>query len=72
MMYKNRNFKIRRYKRKYFISKEEYEKIEEILDIGLAKAMEETKDDELLSYDEIKELLGDKWKCYLPKHLLRI
>jgi hypothetical protein len=60
MMYKNRNFKIRRYKRKYFISKEEYEKIEEILDIGLAKAMEETKDDELLSYDEIKELLGDK------------
>ena len=60
MMYKNRNFKIRRYKRKYFISKEEYEKIEEILDIGLAKAMEETKDDELLSYDEIKGLLGDK------------
>jgi hypothetical protein len=46
--------------RKYFISKEEYEKIEEILDIGLAKAMEETKDDELLSYDEIKGLLGDK------------
>ena len=60
MMYKNRNFKIRKYKRKYFISKEEYEKIEEILDIGLAKAMEETKDDELLSYDEIKGLLGDK------------
>jgi ribosome-binding protein aMBF1 (putative translation factor) len=60
-MYKNRNFKIRRYrKKKYFISKEEYEKIEEILDIGLAKAMDKTKDDELLSYDEIKELLGDK------------
>jgi len=58
--------------RKYFISKEEYEKIEEILDIGLAKAMEETKDDELLSYDEIKGLLGDKWKYCLPKHLLRI
>lgn len=58
--------------KKFFISRKEYEKIEEILDIGLAKAMEETKDDELLTYDEIKELLGDKWKCYLLKHLLRI
>ncbi|WP_162484755.1 hypothetical protein [Methanocaldococcus jannaschii] len=46
--------------KKFFISRKEYEKIEEILDIGLAKAMEETKDDELLTYDEIKELLGDK------------
>jgi hypothetical protein len=34
--------------------------------------MDKTKDDELLSYDEIKELLGDKWKYCLPKHLLRI
>ncbi len=61
----------RRFK-KFSISRKEYEKIEEILDIGLAKAMEETKDDELLTYDDIKKLLGDKWKCYLLKHLLRI
>jgi len=66
MRHKNKGFKIKRYKkirkyrRKYYISREEFEKIEEILDICLAKAMEETKDDELLTYDEIKELLGDK------------
>ncbi|ACX72448.1 hypothetical protein Metvu_0589 [Methanocaldococcus vulcanius M7] len=66
MRHKNKGFKIKRYKkigkyrRKYYISREEFEKIEEILDICLVKAMEETKDDELLTYDEIKGLLGDK------------
>ncbi len=64
--------RFRRRFKKFSISRKEYEKIEEILDIGLAKAMEETKDDELLTYDDIKKLLGDKWKCYLLKHLLRI
>lgn len=41
------------------IEYDEYEQIEELLDIGLARAMEEAKDDELISYDKIKHLLGD-------------
>jgi hypothetical protein len=41
------------------IEYEEYEKIEELLDIGLARAMEEAKDDELVPYEKIKHLLGD-------------
>ncbi|WP_456471742.1 hypothetical protein [Methanocaldococcus sp.] len=69
MIYKR--FKVRKHnkgikkykKKKYYVSRvsrEEFEKIEEILDICLAKAMEETKDDELLTYDEIKDLLEYK------------
>ncbi|MDK2988062.1 MAG: RelB Antitoxin alpha helical domain [Methanothermococcus sp.] len=36
------------------IEYDEYEKIEELLDIGLAKAMDEAKNDKLISYDKIK------------------
>ena len=39
------------------IEHEKHEKIEELLDIGLARAMEETKNDKLIPYEKIKQYL---------------